>query len=376
MNEFFAFRGGIDQSKSVLMPILSPILVLLFTKAVGRSFRWLHQSEVIGEICAGLLLGPSVFGAFLPDLHRFFFLNASTLVISWVGFIAVAAYLFLVGMGLSLRPLFETPRAILLIAAGSIFVPFLFGATAAPLFAPYYETGLSAAGGINIRLFMGVAFSITALPVLIRILKDENLMLSRLGETALTVAMIGDICSWIFLTVAVVAHEASTVQPGTILSHVSLCLFFFGGLLFHRWKAEAAKIRLEALLQTWLIPLFFASAGMKTRLDQLNWAQDFPYLLFICLIAINGKVFGTYFLARFSRAHPESFALGILMNTRGLVELIVLAIGMQAGLLSVKLYSLFILMAVLTTLMTTPLLRWLLRAYPHLRRPSVFRILT
>jgi Kef-type K+ transport system membrane component KefB len=304
------------------------------------------------------------------------------------------------------------------ISHSSIIVPFLLG-TLLSLFI-YQDLAATGVSFTTFSLFLGVSLSITAFPVLARILSDKNLTKTHLGEVALTCAAIDDVTAWCLLAIIVSLAQAdvssglstlaytviyiaaiflilrpllikfsSYVEKKKNLSIVELALIFvgvlssslvtevvgihaiFGAFLFGAviphdgYLSHNLSNRLEELVRVLFLPAFFAFTGMKTEIGLLNSWGDWMICGLIILLAIIGKFGGTLIAAKFTGASwKESSALGILMNTRGLVELIVLNIGLELNILSPRLFAMLVIMALVTTFMTGPLLEIVLKKNP------------
>lgn len=388
-------------------------IVLLVTLTCGWLARRLGQSRVVGEIIGGILLGPSVVGRFAPSVARIFtphsfaaFENLST--------VGLILFLFLIGMELDYTRLYRQ-RSIALVASGmSILFPFAMAALLAHSlrirFAPH---GI---GSMPFVLFLGISMSITAFPVLARILEERRLQNTALGTTAILCAAVDDVVAWLLLAFALAmlgkdggsasmpmrlgglvlylllmlgvvrpiaswaakrrkSSELSLELLGVAVASVLLSaaatdalgihpLFgaFLAGVCFPRiprWQEEI-RSRLDMLVSVLLLPLFFALTGMRTRLDLLDDANMWLWAGLVLLAAVAGKMGGAVLAARWNgHTWREAAALGALLNTRGLVELIVLNIAYNAGVFSPALFTMLVVMALATTMVTTPILNLL-----------------
>ncbi|MDB1090281.1 cation:proton antiporter [Streptomyces sp. ACA25] len=389
-------------------------LILTLAHVLGRLARRCGQPAVLGEILAGVLLGPTLFHGTLSD--AVFPLDVRPML-STLGNLGVALFMFLVGLELDHRLLRGNKRAAVGVSVGSIVFSFGLGAALAVWLWNHHTVD----NRLGFVLFIGAAMSITAFPVLARILTDRGMQHTRVGALAMTSAAAGDIVAWLLLAavltfagnqstwqvllilpyavgmVAVVrpllgrflitreprGTGASERAPGaaplavlTVLLLVSGALSEWFGMHFiigaflagvivphHGTKQVRAAVVDRFKTITWmLLPAYFTVAGLNVDLSTVD-RDGLGELGLILLVAIGGKFGGAYLGARATGLSGRSAtSLGILMNTRGLTELIILGMGLQLGLLDSDLYSLMVVMALVTTAMTAPLLRW---AYPR-----------
>jgi Kef-type K+ transport system membrane component KefB len=404
------------EKNSVLGQLLLALAVVMLTgRLLGRVFVYFQQPPVIGEVVAGILLGPSLLGWLSQSLTGVDLsarLLPATLAPS-LGLIAqlgVVLYMFLVGLELNPAVLRTHAHACLAVAHASMAVPFVLGLWLAP--ALYPNLAPEGVPFLSFALFLGVALSITAFPVLARILADRGMTRAPLGVLALTSAAIGDVTAWCVLAVVVgvVQAQVSSAVTVTLLSfgyvavmfglvrpavgwwtrryeerpitagviavvlaalllsalateaigiHALFGAFLLGAIIPHDSKlAETLRHRLEEMTTVLLLPAFFAFTGMRTQIGLMETWPQWLVCGAIIALATVGKVGGAYAGARLTGLdHRTSAALGVLMNTRGMMELIVLNIGLDLGVISPTLFTMMVLMALVTTLMTTPLLR-------------------
>lgn len=401
------------------MPTLAPsfstlIVVIAVARLTGFIFRKLGQPPVMGEVLGGILLGPSVFGHFFPDTVAFLFHKESLFFLRNVAEVGIALYLFVMGLEIDLPRLQRSARSAVLISQFSILFPFILGLLVArEIFANYAPTGY---GLLEFSIFIGLALSITAFPVLARILADSSLHKTRLGDLALTCAAIDDITAWCLVAVVTgitgANYHAAWMTFGLTVFYVLLMMFvvrplistiiprlekqferlpeallafailgaltsatitevigihgLFGAFLFGAIIPNKSLIardvtdRLQDFIRILFLPAFFALTGMKTQIGLLSTLQDWFICAGIICLAILGKFGGAYLGAILTgNTRREATVLGILMNTRGLVELIVLNIGLSLGILTPTLFTMLVIMALVTTFMAGPLLRWI-----------------
>jgi Kef-type K+ transport system membrane component KefB len=379
---------------------------------VGWAFTRGGQPAVLGEMMAGILLGPSLFGLVAHQAFLFVFAPASLDALRLFSQIGVCIFMFAVGMELDLSQLRHSAHRFLVIGHSSILIPYLFGVVLAlSLYNNYAPAGASFT---SFALVMGISMSITAFPVLVRILQDRKLFHSKLGQMATLCAAIGDVTAWCILAFVVAIAGAANVRTAAFslmlvgvyvaamilivrpllrrlleqsLLHESeptkgVLALVFGTVLLSALSTEIIGIhalfgaflagivmpagggfrrklvlRVEHFSSVLLLPLFFAFIGLRTQVGLLNSSWDWLICLVIIAVATVGKLGGTSLVSRIMKmSWSESLQLGALMNTRGLMELIVLNIGYDLGILSLRIFTMLVLMALVTTLMTGPLL--------------------
>ncbi|WP_162932355.1 cation:proton antiporter domain-containing protein [Solimonas sp. K1W22B-7] len=400
--------------------LLQIVAVVIAAKLMGRVAQRFGQPPVIGEMLAGIFLGPSLFGLLLPETQAWLFPPASLGSLKLLSLIGVIVFLFGVGAELDLARLRQQRAQALLVSHASILLPFLLGVLSAlALYRPYAPTGV---GFASFALFMGIAMSITAFPVLARILRERGLMGTPLGETAIACAAIDDVTAWCLLALVIAlgqAQGAGTALPTLVATVlfiaalvgllrprlarlrdgeasgriVALLLFalgcawvtevigvhaLFGAFLAgvavsgQRQLRELVTERIEPFAGAILLPLFFAFTGLRTQIGLLEGA-DWLMCTGVIAVATLGKLGGATLASRASgQGWRDALALGALMNTRGLMELVVLNIGYDLGFLSDRIFAIMVLMALATTMMTGPLLTLLKRgsAAARLQAPA------
>jgi Kef-type K+ transport system membrane component KefB len=399
-----------------LMHVLLALTVIIVTaRVLGALFALAKQPAVIGEVLAGILLGPSLLGRIWPDASAFLLPPTVAPFLSILAQVGVLLYMFLVGLELDLGLMRNRTHATVAISHASIVVPFLLGSGLALVL--YTRLATSDVPFTVFALFSGVSMSVTAFPVLARILTDRGMNKSRLGTIALTCAAVDDVTAWCLL--AFVVSVANTKVGGavstTVLSVCYIALVFivlrpivrrvigrydrlptpprglvagifvallasalvtewigihaiFGAFLLGVIIPHNAKIarelvqKLEDIVVILLLPAFFAYTGMRTQMGLVSGATQWLWCGVIIAVASAGKFGGSALAARITgMSWRESTALGILMTTRGLMELIVLNIGLDLKVISPALFAMLVIMAVVTTFATTPILHLVMK---------------
>jgi len=398
--------------------------VVLLGRVLGRVFRVIHQPPVIGEVVAGIVLGPSLLGHFWPAAYAFILPPSVAPSLGLLSQLGVVLYMFLVGVELDTDMFRGRIRSTATIALTSIAVPFALGVwLAARLYAEFAPNTVKYT---HFALFVGVAMSITAFPVLARILTDRGMSTTPLGRLSLTCAAIDDVTAWCLLafvvgivqssdgrewlpavlTVVFIVFMFVAVRPlvvalvnrstdrqgeqtaiaialvGALLSalateaigvHAIFGAFLLGAVIPHDSRLAAVlRERVEYPVTILLLPAFFAFAGMRTEIGLLASAHAWLMCAAIIVVATGGK-FGAGMLAARAVGHEwrQAAGLGILMNTRGLMELIVLNVGLDLGIISPALFTMMVLMALVTTMATTPLLAAVQRSHSTRVRAAI-----
>lgn len=401
------------------MPQLSTLLVqigviIVTARLVGWLFQRLRQPQVIGEMVAGIVLGPSLLGWLAPGVSATLFPADSLGFLNALSQIGLLVFMFLIGLELDPQLLHERGRTALITSTASILVPFVLGAGLAVYLYPFFAD--RSVNPLHFALFVGTAMSVTAFPVLARILSERGLLRTEVGTVAIASAAVGDVSAWCILAGVVALVRAAEGQVPfwvTLGGALAFTVLMLGGVrrlligleflfqlhgkltngilaivlavvLASAWATEwlgvhalfgaflagavmprerhfvhALAEKLEGMTVVLLLPLFFAFTGLRTSLGLVGSADLWVCVLVIG-IAILGKFAGSALAARLSgMPWREAGAIGVLMNTRGLVELVVLNIGLDIGVLSPTLFAMLVLMALATTFMTTPLLEWM-----------------
>ncbi len=411
---------------NIVVSVLIEILVVIGgSRLVGWAFRSIKQPLVIGEIAAGIALGPSLLGWLNPDLATKLFPQATIPFLNLLSQVGLIFFMFLIGLELDPKYLKGNLKIAAIVSGVSIIVPFSLATILAIFIYPVLSN--SSVSFTAFTLFLGAAMSITAFPVLARIITESNLQNTRLGTLALTCAAINDLAAWCLLALAIAVTRTNDIADA--IPTIFYSLLYIGLMLtIGRWLlqtlatyydrtaklsqlmlagiymavvisaliTEAIGIHLifgafllgaampknpelvrqiaektEDFVLIFLLPVFFAYSGLKTQIGLLNTPELWLLCLAILGVAIVGKYFGTYYAARSCQIEKrEASALGWLMNTRGLTELIVLNIGLDLGVISPLLFTMLVIMALVTTFMTSPLLEWtypkkLIRLHVH-----------
>ncbi|WP_084316294.1 cation:proton antiporter [Actinospica robiniae] len=395
--------------------VLADVAVVLVVGALMARFsRWARQPAVVAEVVAGIMLGPSLLGLLPGHLPQHLFPPEAQTPLSVIANLGLAVFMFMAGWELDPRRLRGNGRALGLTAAMSMAVPFVVGGFAAV--ALYHSVGPHGVSEHVFILYMATAFSITAFPVLARIVQDRGLSRTRIGTLAMSCSAICDVAAWcvLALTTAMVgagrpggflvttglavgyaALMALVVRPilrralssptrhdsGTLLVLITAGIFLSGlattwigvhaifgafafGLAMPRRHVATAEVRQQIAIplekvSSLLLPVFFVVTGLSVNIGGLGWT-GLVALLIAIVAAVGGKFAGAVIPARLSHlSWRESGILGTLMNTRGLTELVVLGIGRQLGLIGANLFTVMVLVAVVTTAMAGPLLNLL-----------------
>lgn len=414
-----SITGPTDSGMVLIKNLRNPLSVLLLqiiviigmAKMLGVLFSKIAQPTVIGEMVAGILLGPSLLGMLFPAVQTFLFPPASLDSLKLLSQIGVILFMFMVGAELDLRYVRQQVQVAVLVSHTSIIISFFLGNVFSLLI--YHALAPSSISFIAFALFMGIAMSITAFPVLARIIAEHGLSGSSLGKITIACAAVDDLTAWCILAVVVTFAKASGFGDAVLtiilaVLFVSAMLFLvqprlnrmFGGnandwipgrafivglllfifisalltevigihTMFGAFLAGAImptqtplqlflKDRLATLGSVFLLPLFFVFTGLRTQIDLIGDWWNWLICAGVIVIAITGKLGGAMLAARWTgMSWQDAFSIGALMNTRGLMELIVLNIGYDLGILSPPIFTMMVLMALATTLMTGPLL--------------------
>jgi Kef-type K+ transport system membrane component KefB/nucleotide-binding universal stress UspA family protein len=399
---------------TAVLVLIQVLLVIGLSRLMGQVCRTIKQPLVIGEIIAGIMLGPSLLGLIAPAFSASLFPPETIPYLDILAQIGLIFFMFLIGLELNPKYLKGQLDMAILISHVSILVPFALGSILALLLYPLVSSDRVSFTAFS--LFLGAAMSITAFPVLARIITENNLQKSKLGTLALTCAAVDDVTAWCLLAVAIAVTRTNSVV-GAIPTIVESLIYIAFMIVVVRWLLQKLEIhyqrtgKLTPLVLSWiymgvvvsaliteligihlifgafllgavmpknedlvseiaektedfvlifLLPVFFAYSGLKTQIGLLNRPVLWLLCAVVLIVAIVGKYVGTYIAARVSGVeNRDASALGWLMNTRGLTELIVLNIGLNFGVISPLLFTMLVIMALVTTFMTSPLLEWI-----------------
>jgi len=397
---------------ALLHLLLALATVIVAGRLLGVVFKWVGQPPVIGEVVAGILLGPSLLGWVWPEGYTYLLPQSVAPHLGMIAQLGVVLYMFCVGLELDDSHLKNRGFATLAISIASIVVPFLLGMAVAPaLHAQFAPTGVRLP---VFAIFLGAAMSVTAFPVLARILSDRGMTQTGLGALSLTCAAVNDVAAWCLLAFAIGVAQSEVIASVRVVSlavayivfvfvlvrpawnwlmrqpimsqpsptrlaivltsvlasaliteligvHAIFGAFLFGAIIPHDSRiAKELAAKIEDVVVVLLLPAFFAFTGMRTQIGLVSGVDNWFWCGLIVAVAAAGKFGGTLAAARVTGLNwRESASLGALMNTRGLMELIVLNIGLDLGVISPTLYAMMVIMALATTLATSPAL-WLL----------------
>ena len=394
-------------------PLAILILQILTIILIARLFGWMMikigQPTVIGEIIAGILLGPSLLGLFFPQFSNFLFPVESLINLQFLSQIGLILFMFIIGMELDVGILKKSAHDAIVVSHASIIFPYFLGVVLAYFL--YQNFAPDTISFTAFALFIGIAMSITAFPVLARIIQERDLTKDHLGTLAITCAAVDDVTAWSLLAVVIAIVKAGDITSALItiilsILYVMFMLFvvkrllnkiaqthftretvnkpilaiLFGILLLSSYMTEVIGIhalfgafmagviipanqsfrrvlaeKIEDFSLVFLLPLFFVFTGLRTQIGLLNNPDLWIVCLIIIAVAIAGKFLGSAVAAKFvGQSWRDSLVLGALMNTRGLMELVVLNIGYDLGVLTPEVFTMLVLMALITTFMTGP----------------------
>ncbi len=406
------FSHNIKQPLSLLL--MQILLILVVSRTFGILLTWIGQPSVVGEIIAGIVLGPSLMGYFFPEFSEFIFPKDSTKNLQFLSQIGLAFFMFIVGMELDIDKLKQKAQKAFIISHGSIIISFFIGVVLSLyIFKQFAPSGVSF---LSFALFMGVAMSITAFPVLARIMKERGISKTPIGNMVISCAAIDDITAWCTLAVIIAIAKAggmaaslltiimavtfviimiAVVRPilkkisarivdGDKVSKTTVAIAFFIMMmsayatevigihaLFGAFMAgvvmpnnikfkEHLAHKIEDVSLLLLLPIFFAFTGLRTQIGLLNQSHLWTTFFVVMCCAVAGKFGGGFITSKLTgHSWKDSFVVGALMNTRGLMELIVLNIGYDLGILSPEIFAIMVLMALTTTFMTGPSLSFI-----------------
>jgi len=409
-NPFAAFQANLEHPLSRLL--IQLLVIIAAARLLGNLFVRFGVPAVVGEMTAGILLGPSLLGLLAPGTFAMIFPADSLGALRLISQVGICLFMFAVGMELNMQHVRSKAQAAVAVSHASITAPFLLGVALAYFI--FTELAGPRANFVGFALFMGISMSITAFPVLARILQERNLTRTYLGNTAITCAAVDDVTAWsimafvvaiaratdlagsmltLFLSLSFVAimilgvrrvlpqwlgnQQMAHEEPSSGTLAIVVCVVIAGALcteiigihaLFGAFLAgvimpdtegfrRKVRARVERFSSVLLLPLFFAFTGLRTQVGLLDDLNGWLLCLLIIVIATVGKLGASAVAARLSGMNwRESLQLGALMNTRGLMELIALNIGYDLGILSPRIFTMLVIMALVTTFLTGPLL--------------------
>jgi Kef-type K+ transport system membrane component KefB len=406
--------AGLHFQHSLSVLILQILVIIVVSRLLGWLMSLINQPTVIGEILAGIALGPSLLGMFFPEFTQFLFPVESLGNLEFLSQIGLILFMFIIGMELDMGVIKQRAGSAVFISNVSIVVPFVMGAALA-LFL-YKSFAPETARFLPFALFMGIAMSITAFPVLARIVQERGMTRTPLGMTAITCAAINDITAWGILALVVAIANSSAIQGALFTILLSLLYITFmlliikpllnkvalkytvretiskpvvalvlSTMLISAWATEVIGIhalfgafmagviipdnarfkqimseKIEDVSLVLLLPLFFVYTGLRTQIGLLNEPGLWLIAVIVIAVAVAGKFAGSAFAARITgQSWKDSLLLGALMNTRGLIELVALNIGYDIGVLSPEIFTILVLVALVTTFMTGPLMAFI-----------------
>lgn len=398
--------------------LIQIIAVLLMVRLFGFLFKHIGQPGVIGEIVAGIVLGPSVLGYFFPDVFQALFPPESLTNLELLSQVGLVLFMFVIGMELDFSVLKNKINETLVISHAGILVPFFLGIVAS--YWIYEEYAAAQTAFLPFALFIGISMSITAFPVLARIIQERNMTKTSLGTLAIASAANDDVTAWCLLAVVIAIAKAGTfasalyaigltalyiiimfmvVRPflkkvgevyanqevinKTFVALILLILIISSTLteiigihaLFGAFMAgvvmppsigfrKVMMEKVEDIALVFFLPLFFAFTGLRTEIGLINSPALWGVCLLLITVAVAGKLGGCAVAARLvGESWKDSFTIGTLMNTRGLMELVALNIGYEMGVLPPSVFVILVIMALVTTFMTTPLLHLVERIF-------------
>ncbi|QEC70298.1 hypothetical protein FRZ67_19890 [Panacibacter ginsenosidivorans] len=409
------FAESFSNNISLALPVLllQIVVIVVAVRMFGYLFSKIGQPAVVGEIIAGVVLGPSVLGALSPAVSAFIFPASSLNNLQFISQVGLILFMFVIGLELDISVIRKQAKSAVIISHASIIIPYTLGMCLALfMYKAYAPANISF---LSFSLFMGIAMSITAFPVLARIIKERNLTKTRLGIMAITCAASDDVTAWCILAALIAIVKAGTSVStlftiGLLLAYVLLMLMVIRPLLKklgHIYnkretvsKSMMAIVFMVMLLSAYLteligvhalfgafvagvimpdemnfrqtiidkiedvslvllLPLFFVFTGLRTQIGLLNEASLWITFGWIVFVAVAGKFGGSTIAAKITgQTWKDSLSIGALMNTRGLMELVVLNIGYDLGILSPQVFTMMVLMALITTFMTNPALNF------------------
>jgi len=405
-----------ETEKLVFFTLVQLIAILAVSRVGGKVARLLKQPIVVGEIVGGLIMGPSLFGRFFPDQFAFVFKSIPPFPMIILSQVGLALLMFQIGLEFDFSHLRDkkTRVAVISVSAAGILLPFALGWLIGGWSHEFLAQGINPLG---YRLFLAVALSITAIPILGRIMMELGIHRTRLGAIAITAAAMDDVIGWTLLAIvsALATAEFSVsnfaVQVGLLLTYFALCHFLikpllhrmvnallgdkdtlshdlmaimimvifisglityklgvfviFGGFIVgvmlhdHPRFVAAWKTGVAHFVTVFFLPIFFTFTGLRTNVHGLDSLALWGWCLAIMSAALFGKFAGCSLAARFcGLSWPDAGCLGIMMNTRALMELVVINVGLDLGVIPPNVFTMLVLMAIFSTIITAPFMRY------------------
>ena len=393
-----------------VMFFLQMAFILAVCRATAWAFMKIGQSRVVSEMIAGVLMGPSLMGWIFPEFSAYLFPAESKAILFSVAQLGLVLYMFLIGVEFDVDLIRKRVRSAASISIAGIVAPFLLGGTLAYFIADDPQLFAEKTTSLEAVLFMGAAMAITAFPMLARIIFEQGLTKTSLGTLALAAGSIDDMAAWCVLAVVLASfnsdwsialiaigggiffavvcltlvrrllqpmgervEKSGAISPDMLVFSLMLVMLgawftdyiqiyavfgaFIMGVAMPRGKFATELHRtMYPLTVALLLPVFFVYSGLNTKIGLVNTPALWALTALVLLVAIAGKGVACYLAARLNgESHKESMAIGTLMNARGLMELIILNIGLERGIIEPTLFTIMVLMAVITTLMATPI---------------------
>lgn len=414
----FSTSVGHHVHSTIGMLLLQVLIIIAFARLLGWLFTKIKQPAVIGEIIAGIILGPTLLGKVSPEVFSFLFPASSISNIELLSHFGLILFMFAIGMELRISDIKSQMRQSLIISHAGIFLPFILSLVVSYYIYDRYASNLTTF--TSFALFIGISMSITAFPVLARIIQENNLSRKALGKLSLSSAAAGDITAWLMLAAIIAIAESGSmvsisynmlflvlymlvmfgvIRPifkiigkiydnSEVINHTLIGVIFillllssyvtellsmhalFGAFMFGLVMPEDLSFRkivtdkIEDVSLLLFLPLFFVSSGLHTELGLINGSEMWTILGIFTAIAVFGKVFGTYIAARTTGENTKnSLYLGAFMNTRGLMELVVLSIGLELKVLPLPIFTVLVMMTIITTVMTMPMVKFISYIY-------------
>lgn len=414
VNPFREFLNSLQDNlyHSIALLILQIIIIIIAARFFGWVFKKMGQPSVIGEILAGIVLGPSLLGLYFPEVSGFLFPSQSLGNLQILSQIGLILFMFIIGMELNLKALQSKAHDAIVISHASIIIPFSLGVGLAYFI--YQEHAPEHIEFASFALFMGISLSITAFPVLARIIQERGIHKTKLGAVVITCAAADDITAWCLLAAVIAIVKAGSVVSAlyTIVFALAYVFFmikvvrpfltkigqmyqsekqlnqsvvalFFIVLLLSAFITETIGIhalfgafmagaimpdninfrkifigKIEDVALVLFLPIFFVISGLRTEIGLINDPALWEITGLIILLAIIGKFVGSAIAAKFvGQNWKDSLTIGALMNTRGLMELVALNIGYELGVLKAEVFAMMVIMALVTTFMAGPILK-------------------